>query len=253
MSTEIVSPAELVGREPDERLLSEDSDQLPAAVGRPETVPPSRVRRRVVGAGATLTGVSLALGASMLVFAVIAAIANGIDVGEVIFAVVGALLIATHWGWVHIAEITANSIEGRAHADVLERRRQWLAEIEPYAHTEVSTGVEEDGSISIVTVRYTPVPRGERKFTFLRDVVHRELHAPDEPAASVTERAEQLRREAALATERERGRYAVAAEAYRDALIDRADEEQRRLAQRAASEALSRQINTNLREPPLVE
>jgi len=36
-------------------------------------------------------------------------------------------------------------------------------------------------------------------------------------------------------------------------LIDSADEQQRRLAQRAASEALSRQINSNLRDPPLLE
>ncbi|MBV8710418.1 MAG: hypothetical protein JOY56_01475, partial [Solirubrobacterales bacterium] len=72
-------------------------------------------------------------------------------------------------------------------------------------------------------------------------------------AASVTERAEQLRREAALATERERERYEIAADAYRTALLGRADEEQRRLARRAASEALSGQINSNLREPPLVE
>jgi len=36
-------------------------------------------------------------------------------------------------------------------------------------------------------------------------------------------------------------------------LIGRADEEQRRLARRAASEALSHQINSNLRDPPLVE
>jgi hypothetical protein len=69
----------------------------------------------------------------------------------------------------------------------------------------------------------------------------------------VTERAEHLRREAALVTERERKRYEVAADAYRAALMGRADDEQRRLAQRAASEALSGQINANLREPPLVE
>ncbi len=31
------------------------------------------------------------------------------------------------------------------------------------------------------------------------------------------------------------------------------DEEQQRIARRAASQALSEQINTNLREPPLAE
>ena len=249
----ISDPAEMVGREPDERLLSQDLDQLPAALGRPETAPPSRVRRRVVGAGATLTGVSLVAGVVLVLLGVIEALSSAVDAAAVVAVLVGAVLIATHWGWVHVAEITANSLEGRTHADVTERRRQWLDGIEPFSRFEVSTGVEEDGSISITSVSYRPVPRGERTFTFVREVEHREVHSADEPAAAVTERAEQLRREAAIATERERQRYEVAAEAYSAALIGRADEHQRLLARRAASEALSRQINTNLREPPLVE
>ena len=250
---ELPDPAELVGREPDERLLSEDVDKLPDAVGRPETAPPSRARRRVVGAGATLTGVSLVAGVLLVLVGVIDGLASGIDLTSVLALVVGVVLIATHWGWVHVAEITANSIEGRANADVLARQRQWLAGIEPYTRIEVSTTVEDDGSIAILSVRHRPVPSGDRGFTFAREVVHREVHSPDEPAAAVTERAEHLRREAALATERERERYQIAAHAYRAALLGREDDEQRRLAQRAASEALSGQINTNLREPPLVE
>lgn len=250
---ETSDPVGLVGREPDERLLSEDVDKLPEVVGRPEIAPPSRARRRIVGAGATLTGVSLVLGVVLLLVGVIDGIASGIDVASVLALVVGLVLIATHWGWVHVAEITANSIEGRANADVLARRRRWLAGIEPYTRIEVSTAVEDDGSISISSIRHRPVPIGEHRFTFAREVVHREVHSPDEPAASVTERAEQLRREGALETERERERYEIAAQAYESALMGRADDEQRRLARRAASEALSRQINTNLREPPLVE
>jgi len=249
--TDPTDPSELVGREPDERLLADELDSLPAAVGRPETAPPSRARRRVVGAGAALTGVSLVVGVLLVLLGIVDAVSGGFEAAWVV--VVGALLIATHWGWVHVAEITANAIEGHANAEVLDRRRQWLAEIEPYTRVEVSTAVEEDGSISIVSVRYTPVPRGERGFTFQREVVDREVHSADAPAASVTERAEHLRREAAVATERERERYEIAAEAYREALIGRADAEQRTLARRAASEALSRQINSNLREPPLAE
>jgi hypothetical protein len=250
--SEIYNPAELVGREPDERLLSKDVDKLPDAVGRPETPPPSRVRRRVVGAGAALTGVSLVLGVLLVLLGVIDAL-SGIDAAAVLAVIVGAVLIATHWGWVHVAEITANSIEGRANADVLARQRQWLAEIEPYARVEVSTVVEDDGSIAILSVRHRPVPSGDRSFTFVREVEHREVHSPDEPAAAVTERAEHLRRDAALATDRERERYEIAAAAYRGALLGQEDDEQRRLAQRAASEALSGQINTHLREPPIVE
>ena len=251
--TEPSDPAELVGREPDERLLAEDLDKLPSAVGRPQTAPISQARRRIVGAGATLTGVSLVAGVLLVLVGVIEAVASGIDAAAVLAVVLGAILIATHWGWVHVAEITANSIEGRATADALERRREWLASIEPYTRIEVSTTVKDDGSIAILSVRHRPVPSGADRFTFVREVEHREEHSPDEPAAAVTERAEQLRREAALATERERERYEIAADAYRAALLGRADEEQRRLARRAASEALSGQINTNLREPPLVE
>jgi hypothetical protein len=180
-------------------------------------------------------------------------VSSGIDLAGVLAAVVGLILIATHWGWVHVAEITANSMEGRSNAEVLDRRRQWLTAIEPYTRFEVSTEVQDDGSIAICSVRHSPLRVGEARFTFVREVEHRELHAPDEPAAAVAERAEALRREAALATEQERRRYEIAAEAYRAALIGRADDEQRRLAQRAASEALSHQINSNLRDPPLVE
>jgi hypothetical protein len=251
--SETSNPVELVGREPDERLLSEDLDQLPEAVGRPETAPPSRVRRRVVGAGATLTGVSLVLGVVLVLVGVIEGIASGIDLTAVLAFLLGVVLVSTHWGWVHVAEITANSIEGRANAGVLARQRQWLAAIQPYPRVEVSTAVEDDGSITISSVRHRPVPTGDRSFTFVREVEHREAHSPDEPAAAVTERAEQLRREAAVATERERERYEVADDAYRAALLGREDDEQRRLAKRAASEALSHQINANLREPPLVE
>jgi hypothetical protein len=246
-------PAKLVGREPDERLLSEDLEALPSDVGRPATAPPSRVRRRVVAVGATLTGVSLVGGLALVLIGLVAAIASGIGTAAVLAVVVGGLLIATHWGWVHVAEISANALEGRANAEVLARQREWLTALEPYARVEVSTTVEDDGSITIYSVRHRPIPSGPSGFTFEREIEHREVHSPDEPAASVTERAESLRREAALATERERERYEIAASAYQAALMGHTDEEQRRLARRAASEALSRQINANLREPPLVE
>ena len=250
---EVSNPADLVGFAPDDRLLGEDLDKLPQAVGRPETVLPSRARRRIVGTGATLTAVSLVAGVLLVLLGVVDAVSSGIDVAGVLAVLVGGLLIATHWGWVHVAELTANSVEGRSNAEVVDRRRQWLAAIEPYTRFEVSTDVLDDGSIAIVSVRHRPVRVGDGGFTFVREIEHRELHGPDEPAAAVTDRAETLRREAALATEREHQRYEIAADAYRTALIGRTDDEQRRLAQRAAAEALSSQINSNLRDPPLVE
>jgi len=246
-------PAELVGYEPDERLLSEDLDKLPEAAGRPEIVPASRSRARIVATGATLTATSLVVGVLLILIGVIDAVSSGLDTAGILAIVVGALLTATHWGWVHVAEVTANSIEARGNAGALDRRRQWLATIEPYTRFEISTEVQDDGSIAICSMRHRPIHAGQDHFTFVREVEHREVHPADEPAAEVAERAEVLRREAALATERERERYEIAADAYRTALMGDADEEQRRLAQRAASEALSRQINSNLRDPPLVE
>jgi len=251
--TEQQSPAELVGREPDPRLLSEDLDNLPEVVGRPETFVPSGARGRIVGTGATLTAASLIIGSLLVVLGLIDAIASGIDGLSIAILVVGAVLVITHWGWVHVAEVTANSIEGRGNAVVEDHRQQWLATIEPYSRYEIYTRVEEDGSITIYRVAHRPVASGERRFTFERDTEYEEVHPPDEPAAAVTERAELLRRQAAQDTERERERYQIAADAYEAVLLDDADEQQRRLAQRAASEALSHQINTNLRDPPLIE
>lgn len=251
--SEVPDTADFVGLEPDERLLGEDLNQLPETVGRPETIVPSRARARIVGTGATLTAVSLVAGVLLVALGVLDAISSGIDLAAVLALVVGGLLIATHWGWVHVAEITANSVEGHGNAEVLESRRQWLAAIEPYARLEVSTEVGDDGSIAICTVRHRPTRVGDNRFTFARELQQREVHSPDEPAAAVTERAETLRRDAAIVNEEERRRYEIAAEAYHAALIGRADEEQRRLARRAASEALSQQINSNLRDPPLVE
>lgn len=251
--SEVSNPAEFVAFRPDERLLEEDLDKLPAAVGQPEIVPRHRAPGGIVGAGAALTAASLVIGVLLVLLGVIDAVSSGIDAAPIVAVVVGALLISTHWGWVHVAELTAKSLEGRTNAEVVDRRQQWLASIEPYTQREVSTEVQDDGSIAIYTVRHRPVHAGEEHFTFVREIEHRELHPPDEPAAAVTERAEVLRREAALATERERERYEIAADAYRTALLGREDDEQRRLAQRAASDALSSQINSNLRDPPLVE
>jgi len=251
--TDESSPVEFVAREPDERLLSDDLEKLPEAVGRPEMIVPSRTRSRIVGTGATLTAVSLVIGSLLVLLGLVDAISSGIDGLSIAIVVVGAILVITHWGWVHVAEITANSIEGRSTAEVEDRRRDWLTTIQPYTRFEIYTRVEDDGAITIYRVAHRPVVSGERRFTFDRETEYEEVHSPDEPAAAVTERAELLRRQAAQDTERERERYQIAADAYESVLIDNADEQQRRLAQRAASEALSRQINSNLRDPPLIE
>lgn len=246
-------PVELVGRKPDERLLSEDVSQLPESVGRPETIPPSAARRKLVGIGATMTGVTLVGGAALILLGLVEALSGGSAAVTVAAFVIGIVLVSTHWGWVHVAELTANNIEERHNASVVERRRAWLGGIDPYPRWEVGTSTGEDGSITIETVRYQPVPRGEAGFTFVREVVAREAHPGDQPAATVAERAELLRRQAATDTQREAERYAIASDAYQTALLASADEQERLAAVRAASEALSERINSNLRDPPLTE
>lgn len=242
---------ELLGRSPDEQLLGGDAP-LPAAVGRPAPLPVSGRRGAIVGTGAAMTGITLIGGIALFAFGAIEALANG-SVFALVLMLIGLVLAGTHWGWVHVAEITANSVQGRESRPVLEGNRHWLAAIEPYTRYEVSTRVDDDGSISIVRRRYRPVPSGAANFTFVVESESEELHSADEPAAAVTERAELLRREAARDTERERERYEIAAEAYNDALLHADDESERVAARRAASAALSERINANLRDPPLVE
>ena len=164
------------------------------------------------------------------------------------------MLVATHWGWVHVAELTANSIEGRGNAVVEDRRRQWLSTIQPYTRFEINTRVEDDGSITIYRVASpsgrewrAPVHVRPRASTTRRSTrpTSPPRRSPSAPSCSAAQAAQD--------TERERERYQIAADAYESVLLDDADEQQRRLAQRAASEALSNQINSNLRDPPLLE
>jgi hypothetical protein len=246
-------PAELIDATADERLLSEPEGDLPASIGRPDPLPPpSATRKQIVGLGATLTGVTLVAGTALVVLGVVLLITSG-GAAAIGALVVGIILISTHWGWVHVAELMGNAVENRHNSGALDRRRLWLEQIEPYTRYEVTTEVDDDGSIRIVRTRYQPEAAGSRRFIFTSRVEREEVHSADEPGAAVTERAELLRREAAADTERERERYRIAADAFDTALLNAGDERERQAARRAASEALSEQINANLREPPLVE
>jgi hypothetical protein len=248
-----MNPADLVDAKADERLLSEPEAKLPASVGRPDPLPPpSAARKQIVGVGATLTGVTLLAGTALVVLGVVLLIVSG-GLSAIAALVVGIVLISTHWGWVHVAELTGNAIENRHNRGALDRQRLWLEQIEPYTRYEITTSVDEDGSIRIVRTRYEPMSAGERRFTFISRVERDEIHSADEPSAAVTERAELLRREAAADTQREAERFRIVADAYETALLHAGDERERQAARRAASEALSEQINANLREPPLVE
>jgi hypothetical protein len=248
-----VDPVELVAYKPDECLLGDDVTHLPASVGQPpQPLPESPARRQVVRLGATMTGVTLIAGVALALLGLVEAIASGGLLWFVVLAV-GVVLAATHWGWVHVAELGGNRIEGRRQASVEVRRRQWLSQIEPYSRWEVVTRADDDGSITIETLRHRPARRGEETFTFVREVEAKEVHSPDEAAAAVTERAELLRREAAAETRQAREQFEAARDAYDRVLIAADDEQQHRAALRAASHALSERINSNLRDPPLTE
>lgn len=246
---------ELVRCVADERLLSQDLANLPPDVGRPETIPPSRTRGRLVGVGATLTGVTLVGGLGLIVLGIVLAV--GADRGRlaVIALVLGVILVATHWGWVHVAEATANALDSRRESELAARHRRWLDTIEPYTRFEVTTEVADDGSITIKRVRYLPVRASERAstFTFSREIERSEVHSGEEPGAAITERAEFLRRQAAADTQRERDDFETRSAAHQAALLAEGNEREQLEARRAESQALSERINSNLRDPPLTE
>jgi hypothetical protein len=247
------NPLDLLGRRPDERLLREDVRQLPATVGQPpEPLPESPARRSVVRFGAAMTGINLVGGTVLALLGLIELIAEG-GIVWLTALVIGLVLVTTHWGWVHVAELAGNRIEGRRHLSLEERQQFWLSQIEACPSWQVSTSAGQDGSITIVTVCHRPVPLGDRTFTFSSEEVAREVHSADEPAAEVTERAELLRRKAVADTAAARAQFEAARDAYEEALMLRDDDEQHRAALRAASEALSEQINAHLRDPPLTE
>jgi hypothetical protein len=243
----------LVGLVADERLLSEDPAMLPAQLGLPEPIPASAARRRLVGAGVTLTGVTLIGGTALAILGAVELLFNGGGALAVIALVVGLVLAATHWGWVHVAEVSSVGIERRSNAPVVDQRRAWLEAIAPFTHYEVRTKAGDDGTITIARVRYRPVRSSDRTFVFERSVELSEVHAGDDPAAVVAERAELLRHQAAIDTERERAAFQERADALNWATLAEGEHRERTREQAAAARALSEQINANLREPPLTE
>ena len=225
-----VDPEQLVGLVADERLLSEDPATLPAAVGRPEPVP-------------ALTGVAVLAGPGA---------ASGAG-GYRALAGTGLVLAGTHWGWVHVAELSATGLERRSNSGIVERRQAWLGEIAPFTRYEVTTRADDDGLITIERIRYRPIRSSDKTFAFERGVELTEVHAGDEPAAVVSERAELLRHAAAVDTERERAAFQERADALNWAALAEGQDRERTREQAAAARALSEQINANLREPPLTE
>ena len=243
----------LVGLVADERLLSADPAMLPGQLGRPEPIPVRPVRRTLVGAGAALTGVTLVGGIALAILGAVELLFNGGGALALVALLVGLVLASTHWGWVHVAELSSQGIERRSNADVVDRRQAWLESIAPFIHYEVATRAGDDGTITIERARYQPVRSGGGTFVFERTVELTEVHASDDPAAVVAERAELLRHQAAVDTERERTGFQEQADALKWATLADGEHRERTREQAAAARALSEQINANLREPPLTE
>ena len=247
------NPADFLGLTPDDRLLGKDMSRLPEAEQRRLPELDDRAQRLVLNAGVALTAASLIGGIALLALGAITALVGGLTLAKAVAMIVGGVLVATHWGWVHVAEFVRQAMETRGARRVHGEMAPWLESIHPYTRYSVVTEVLDDGSIQIVRLQHDPIHTLPGKFSFTSERVSEETHSGDLPAETIAERAETLRRDAALDSEEERQRYEVAADAYETALLAKGGEEQEVAARRAASAALSERINRNLREPPLIE
>lgn len=237
----------------DPRLLDEDRFNLPQAEQPPEPALPSRRHGRLVAAGSALTGVSLLGGVAMIIYGAAELLANGGGTFDAVVAVLGVLLAATHWGWVHVAEYIGLTIDEREQGAADARRRDWLAGIEPYPRFSVSTSVLADASTRIECVRHRPILTGAHTFTFVRETDTEKTYGAHAPAEDIATTVETMRRQARLETDHLRELWEAASTAYAATVTDADDDQQRLAAERAAATALSEHINASLLEPPLIE
>ena len=237
----------------DPRLLHEDLLNLPAAEQRHEPAVASRKHDRLVAAGSLLTGATLIGGAAVALYGGAELLFNSGGALDVVLVIIGIVLVATHWGWVHVAEYVGLMIDERHRREADERARQWLAGIQPYPRFGVSTSVLADASTQVDRVLYRPVLTAEHTFTFTRETDAERTFEADAPAELIASTVETMRRQARLDTDRLRGLWEAASSAYVAALRSAHDDEQVLAARRAAATALSEHINASLLEPPVIE
>lgn len=242
-----------LGTTADRRLLGEDLANLPEAEQRREPVAVTRTHDRLVTAGSLLTGATLIVGAAMLVYGGADLLFGNGGAGAAVAALIGILLVATHWGWVHVAEYAGVVIDDRRRRTAEVAQSESLATIQPYPRFSVSTTVLNDASTRIQRFRHEPVLVTPRTFTFVRHADLEQTYDADTPAEVIAAAAETMRHQARLQTDRLRGDWEAASTAYAAAVLDADDDQQRLIAQRAAATALSEHINASLLEPPLVE
>jgi hypothetical protein len=244
----------LLGIPPDRRLLAEDLANLPEAEQlREPPVLASRQHNRLVAAGSFLTGATLIGGVAMALFGAWQLLFQSGGVFAAVLAIAGTLLAATHWGWVHVAEYVGLTIDDRNNRAVEERRRDWLANIQPYPRFSVTTSVLDDASTRVERVLHRPVLTARNTFTFVRETDAEETYDAQASAATIAGAVETMRRQARLDTDRVRELWEAASTTYDAAMLNAHDDRERLAAQRAAATALSEHINASLLEPPLVE
>lgn len=237
----------------DRRLLDEDRVNLPDSEQRRELTISTDKHDRLVATGSLMTGVTLIGGAALMLYGGAQALFNGGGAFDLVLAVIGILLVGTHWGWVHVAEYVGLTIDEHQQRAVDDRNRDWLSTIAPYPRFSVSTSVLADASTRIERVLHQPVLTPAHTFTFVRQPDAERTFDAHTPAEVIATTVETMRRQARLETDRLRELWEAASSAYDAALYNAHDEEQRLAAQRAAATALSEHINASLLEPPLVE
>ncbi len=237
----------------DPRLLDEDMVNVPAAEQYHQPVVVTHKHDRLVAVGSVLTGASLIGGVAIALYGGWEVLLNGGGAFGVVLAVIGILLAATHWGWVHVAEYVGVTIDERAHRTQDARRRDWLAALAPYPRFSVSTAVLDNASTRVERVLHRPVLTANNTFTLVRETEAQKTFDAAAPAHVIAGTVEEMRREARIDTDRTRGLWEAASAAYALAMESADDDKQRLAAQRAAAIALSEHINESLLEPPLVE
>ena len=242
-----------LGMAADERLLKEDLINLPDAERRDEPGISTHKHDWLVTAGSVLTGTSLIGGAAMTLYGGWQLLFQAGGALDAVVAVMGLLLFATHWGWVHVAEYVGLTIDERQARAVDKRRREWLAGLQPYPRFSVSTSVLDDASTRIERVLHRPVLTDHGTFTFVRENDAAKTYDAGTSAEVIAATVETMRREARVETDRLRDLWEAASTAYEAALFSAHDDQQRLAAEHAAATALSEHINASLREPPLVE
>jgi hypothetical protein len=242
-----------LGAAPDRRLLDEDRFNLPDAEQHREPAISTHKHDRLVAAGSLLTAVTLIGGAAMTLYGGWQVLFNGGGAIDVVLAVIGVLLVGTHWGWVHVAEYLGLGIDEHQRRAIDDRSRDWLASIQPYPRFSVSTSVLDDASTRVERVLHQPVLTAQHTFTFVHETDTEITYDAFTSAEVIAASVETLRRQARLETDRLRELWESASTAYTAAMLSADDDQQQLAARRAAATALSEHINASLLEPPLVE